>query len=206
MLPTNDCVVRVGEGRGFLIRYSQDFLVVTAAHCLPKFPPAHSASYLEERTYENLLGSLNEDPRVWAECFFADPVSDIAVLGCPDNQALGEQADYFGAFVNRRTALRIASPQCETDGYVLSLAGRWMKTRVARMGFINYSLQIDTPYPGMSGSPILNDRSFAIGVAVVGFEVGGKNEERSCGQPILVDALPGRFLKPSHLFKSKSHE
>src|SRR5689334_2769291 len=69
-------VVRVGEGRGFIVE-ARDCrvgrLVVTAAHCLPYLPPAHPSSYTEERTYGELLGSLDEAPTLAAECIFVDP-------------------------------------------------------------------------------------------------------------------------------------
>jgi len=59
-------------------------LVITAAHCLPKFPRAFAAESCELRTYPNLLGSLANNKNgkkndVWAECLFADPIADIAV-------------------------------------------------------------------------------------------------------------------------------
>ena len=41
-----------------------------------------------ERTYQRLLGELSGEPTVWAERLFADPISDVAVLGPPDNQEL----------------------------------------------------------------------------------------------------------------------
>ena len=79
-------VVRVGDGRGFVVELKLGTVVVAAAHCLPILPPAHSASYLEERTYQALLGPLGTQPTVWAECRFVDPVADIAVLGPPDDR------------------------------------------------------------------------------------------------------------------------
>ena len=45
-------------------------------------------SHTEGRTYQRLLGELSGEPTVWAECLFADPISDVAVLGPPDNQEL----------------------------------------------------------------------------------------------------------------------
>src|SRR4029079_4978141 len=82
-------VITVGPGHGFVVAGpSETFHVITASHCLPYLPPAHPASPLEERTYANLLGHLGESPTVWAECLFADPVADIAVLGQPDSQSL----------------------------------------------------------------------------------------------------------------------
>ncbi len=54
-------------------------------------PAAHGASYTEERTYRDLVGPLGRKRAVCAECLFVDPVADIALLGPPDSQDLGEQ-------------------------------------------------------------------------------------------------------------------
>jgi len=70
-------VVTVGDGRGFVIEDNRHKrLVITAAHCLPHFPPCHGTSYTEERTYKKLLAPLKAKPTVWAECLFADPIAD----------------------------------------------------------------------------------------------------------------------------------
>jgi hypothetical protein len=103
--PNPCCVVKVGAGRGFVIEHRTRMsirqfksvrsgkgsyfvrrrLVVTAAHCLPDLRPAHAYPNLEDRIYSDLLRSLKGTKNdVWAKCLFADPVADIAVLGCPD--------------------------------------------------------------------------------------------------------------------------
>jgi hypothetical protein len=52
-------VITVGDGRGFVVEGNRGKLcVITAAHCLQDLPPAHPGSYLEERTYPNLLGRI----------------------------------------------------------------------------------------------------------------------------------------------------
>ena len=52
-------VIRVGDGRGFVVQGPRhQKLVITAGHCLPFFPPCHGASYSEERSYQKLLGLL----------------------------------------------------------------------------------------------------------------------------------------------------
>lgn len=123
--------MKVGDGRGFVLKRREDFrlphfmkgrLIVTAAHCLPKLPPAHRASYLHERTYANLLGPLNGKRNIWAECVFVDPIADIAVLGSPDNQELSEEAEAYDALIDKTPVLR--SPRSETgkDGSLLSTA------------------------------------------------------------------------------------
>jgi hypothetical protein len=74
-------IIRVGDGRGFVIEGEADQLIVTAAHCLPFFPPCMSFSDFHERTYQELLAPIGEEPIVWTECLFVDPISDIAILG-----------------------------------------------------------------------------------------------------------------------------
>jgi hypothetical protein len=98
-LSRTNAVIRVGEGRGFIVKDAgearlgrrDERIVITAAHCLPKFPPCHAAFSDCERTYKALLGPLGQEPTVWAECLFADPVADIAVLGEPSHDDLLEQ-------------------------------------------------------------------------------------------------------------------
>ena len=46
---------------------------------------------------------------VWAECLFADPIADIAVLDSPDNQELFEQAEAYEALVDSTKPLTIAN-------------------------------------------------------------------------------------------------
>ena len=93
---TQQAIITVGDGRGFVVGTASRQLVITAAHCLPRFPPAASISHTEERNYSELLGSLGEDaPKVWAECLFADPIGDIAVLGPPDGELVHDEADAY---------------------------------------------------------------------------------------------------------------
>jgi hypothetical protein len=93
-------VTTVGNGRGFVIAWRHNRLVVTAAHCLPSFPPAHAAAYTEEITYPSLLGPLGAEPTVWAECVFVDPIADIAVLGAVDGQELYAEAMAYEQLTN----------------------------------------------------------------------------------------------------------
>ena len=100
-------VIRVGDGRGFVVERRRQRFVLTAAHCLPKLPPAHPMSHTKERTYQALLGPLGAEPTVWAECLFADPVADIAILSGPDNQALFDQAEAYEEFLDDKVPLAI---------------------------------------------------------------------------------------------------
>jgi len=96
-------VVRVGDGRGFVIETKDERrLVVTAAHCLqrdgqPCLPPADPEP--EDRTYPDFLGPLNKAATVWAECVFVDPIVDLAVLGPPEHSDLWEKAEAYNELV-----------------------------------------------------------------------------------------------------------
>jgi hypothetical protein len=221
-LPDPGCVIKVGDGRGFIIEHRVKFprlkqrpkhlpkaislsrfvdrrLIVTAAHCLPKFPPATAAAYLHERTYEGLLGDLDGSRKdVWAECLFADPVADVAVLGCPDTQELGDEADAYSALTDDAPILRIGKAR-KGSGWVLALDGHWMRTNIEVLsGMGGASLWIDATEPGMSGSPILNDARLAVGIVALGMERvsgnGQRKNERAAQQPILSRNLPGWLL------------
>jgi hypothetical protein len=152
-VPNSACVVKVGGGRGFIIeqrirvkvppvklpKYAgpglpkRQFLrkrrvVVTAAHCLPKLRPANAASSLAERTHEKLLGTLDQTKaEVSAECLFVDPIADIAVLGCPDEQQRSDEADAYHELIDNLPALRIGGAR-SGRGWVLSLGGQWVRT------------------------------------------------------------------------------
>lgn len=193
------CVVKVGEGRGFIIknyndhgprptslprkygwcRFLENNLIVTAAHCLPKLPPAHAASFTEERTYP-LLGTLDGSIKdVFGECLFVDPIADIAVLGEPSKQEPFYRAEDYQELIADRPTLPFAKAR-SGRGWVLSLEGHWVRTKLDVCGG---SLSIGPTKSGMSGSPILNDAGRAVGVVVV-----------SGQQPLLSRALPGWLL------------
>jgi len=192
-------VIKVGDGRGFIIEHHEQIgsfrgergfldyrLVITAAHCLPHFPACHRASYLEERTYERLLGPLaGPKPDVWAECLFADPIADIAVLGSPDGQELFDQAEAYNALVDGSRALRIGKGRRHGEAYLLTLDAQWMNCLMECSGRSVLIKNGSLIKAGMSGSPILGSRSAAIGLLCVGGSggIGWPN-------PSLVDNLP----------------
>jgi len=210
-------VLRVGEGRGFVVE-SRDIscstgnmqgLVITAKHCLPHLPPPHPAMHLHEKTFKNLLGPLDGECAVSAECLFADPIADIAVLGMPDNQALSKQAEAYERLIGTGPALPIAAAsqhkhrvrrprfgkghEVQSFRYAvpsrgraraLALDGHWQEYDVERWQgwlWLMFEQQFE---PGMSGSPILNHGNAAIGVV-------------SCDRmsPVIWDRLPAGLLR-----------
>jgi len=223
--PNPSCVVKVGGvggGRGFVIEHricvnNPDFetvqsperfysvtrrLVITAAHCLPNLPLAHAYPNPEERFYQDLLGSLDgTKSKVCSECLFADPVADIAVLGCPDEQRLVEEADAYHALTDDVPTLAIAKAR-SGRAWLLALDGvRWIPTTIRLVsGIYGTVLSIDPPEAGMSGSPILNDAGRAVGVVAVGPATVTTSRERLINeeagpQPILMRDLPARIVR-----------
>jgi hypothetical protein len=205
-----DAVLRVAKGRGFIVDADQKRYVITAAHCLPKMPPAHAASFPEERTYKRLLGPLGRRPTVWTTCVFADPVADIAVLGGPDGQILTEECDAYVALTDPVVPFTIGAlkfvqqqqrlpggqvirglQEAEARGQILSLDRRWFACQVNSHGVSAWVEKPESPIEGgMSGSPILGPDSAAIAVVSVSDQHGEGGPH-----PLLNDALPGWFLR-----------
>jgi hypothetical protein len=114
-------VITVNAGRGFVVQYTFDRLVVTAAHCLPWLPPCGGALDLGDLTYRAVLAPLGSQPTVWAECLFADPVADVAVLGSPDDQEFFKEAQAYEELVKSVTPIAIAVAPSEGEAWLLSL-------------------------------------------------------------------------------------
>ena len=223
-------VVTVGSGRGFVVEDSRGHhrYIITAAHCLPFLPPCHGFSHTEERTYEDLLAPLGEAPSVWCECLFVDPVADIAVLGSPDDQALGEQAEAYEALVAAAIPLAIAEPssqptvqevarlaeleklgvrgqgpwvRLECVALLLSLSNEWFPCKVEHSPNGMLAIRDATAgiAGGMSGSPIIVEDGTAIGIVCLGDGVDRPTEGGP--NPRLMGNLPGWFLNklaPEH--------
>jgi hypothetical protein len=164
-------IVKVGDGRGFVIEGVHDRFVITAAHCLPHLPPCILSPYLEEKTYGDLLGPIDGAPTVWAECLFADPVNDIAILGTPDNQALYDQAESYEEFTEAVTPIRIREATMGETAWKLDLDGMFKSFLVE--GVNEHFLWLKTPAEdffkgGESGSPLLGDDGRAVSLCQIG--------------------------------------
>ena len=197
-------VIRVGDGRGFVVESTDAFgvvdrIVITAAHCLPSFPPCASISDIKERTYEGLISELGGKPTIWTECLFVDPVADIAVLGPPDEQALSKEREAYDMFVNSLVPLPIADVPEEAPAWVLSLDNQWNECIVRHYstGPKKGALWIFDARTGirggMSGSPIIAKQS-AVGVVCASMAFGGKSSPMGGPNPRLVRNLPGWLL------------
>ena len=149
-------VVSVGEGRGFVVEGAMDRrYVITAAHCLPSLPSCDGYASQSDNTCKELLGPLNTLPALWAKCLFADPVSDIAVLGAPDGQY-----DAYEMFVEGLAPFAVADVpgvKVESSAMVLSLDGQWLACSAQNFGGDGALMIRGAPIiGGMSGSPIIS--------------------------------------------------
>lgn len=204
-------VARVGSGRGFVVEHRVYFdfgegyrklcrkVVVTASHCLPRSPKVLSAVDYKMATYPNLLAPLGEEPSVWAECLFFDPVADVAVLGEPDSQELGEESDEFGRLVNGCKPFAISMPE-SGEGRMLALDGEtWQPTPLILHTTVwGTALSTGPTLAGQSGSPILDAEGRAVALVSVGAETVGngvRTPMESGPQPVLKLALPPWLLK-----------
>jgi len=163
-------IVKVAGGRGFVVeiprpRVGTEPVVVTAAHCLPRLPPAHGMSSTQERTYANLVGPLDAlRATVWAECLFVDVIADLAILGGPDVQELNTESEEYAELIESAPPLGI---RASTGGaaWILGLEGHWLKCTLERhrRGTFNLTAGAKAIQSGMSGSPIIQGGA-AVGV------------------------------------------
>ena len=218
-----DSVITVGYGRGFVMEHCVYFdfgdgsgytklrrkVVVTASHCLPHAPKAMSGVDYQLATYPKLLGPLGEEPSLWTQCLFFDPVADVAVLGEPDNQDLSDEWDGYHALVRGRKPFATATPE-SGEGYMLALDGvTWKPTTLEVHITIGGSgLSTGETLGGQSGSPILDRKGRAVALVSIGSETTSngvrKPMERWNGpQPILKLALPPWLLRATKEYSRK---
>jgi len=149
-------------------------------------------SYLEEKTYKNLLGTLNEPGKVWAECVFADPIADVAILSMPDDQALSEQSDAYEQLSDAVNPLRLREAIEGETVWVLDLDGQFRSGIVKEVNDTFVQVLGCVMKPGMSGSPLLGNDGAAISVCVLGFE-NKMGAHEMTAQRNLPEALPRWF-------------
>ncbi len=186
-------IIAVDGGRGFVVEADRGRFVITAAHNLPFLPPPMIFSYLHERTYRSLLGTLGGGRDIAAECVFVDPVSDVAVLGGPSHDDLYDELERFEELVNNVPALAVGSVPAtprqddpKTSALMLSLGGAWFGCTVRRRGhFLWWDDVAQGIESGMSGSPIISETGEAVGVVTC-----GHGKEYDPPQPAIAQTLP----------------
>lgn len=170
-------IVKVGDGRGFVIEHNGDRLVVTAAHCLPHLPPAHLGAYNNEKTYKNLLGRIGDRRSIWVECIFADSVSDVAVLGAPDSQSLYDEWEAYEKFTDPLKPIQIRKAKESETVWMLGLNGLFVSGVVTNINEIRVNVRTDGNVirPGMSGSPLLGRDGSSVSLCAINDDLSQVN-------------------------------
>jgi len=113
-------VIQVGAGRGFIVSAGESRYVITAAHCLPRYPDPHLANGVNELTYSKIIGKLaSKRATIWAELCAFSPTDDFAVLSEPDGQELYDQCEKYENFTE--AAMMIGKPPSNRGGPAPSL-------------------------------------------------------------------------------------
>jgi hypothetical protein len=189
----NALLVKVGRGRGFAVEQKRGLclypkrFVITAAHCLPVVPHAPGFRGNWDETLPDLLGPLGRrKPKVWAECLFADPIADIAVLGEPDSQELGDEYEAYEELVGSVTPLKIGGAfawETPRPAAMITLDGRTLTCTAEHLGDRLWLENASEPIVGgMSGSPVLDETGAAIGIvsqSSVGRDLGQHHQGMS---------------------------
>lgn len=213
---TSTGIVKVGTGRGFIVRYRREDLgvggrayfvreraVITAAHCLGGLPSPYPEKHGRENLFPSLLGTLDgNEQEVTTECLFVDPVADIAWVGRPAAEELSEEADAYDALMADRPAFSIGWPPRKGTGHILALDGHWIRVPMESIGHWLWHDLDPRIEPGMSGSPIVAEDGKAVALIANGPFLGRAGRSpgiaKSDSQPALVQCLPPRILRMSH--------
>jgi hypothetical protein len=159
-LPSNELqrrlragVVRVAQRRGFVFDINEQCYVITAAHCLPRFPSPNSGW---GSIFKDLLGPLGcNRPTTWAECIFVDPIADTAVLTKPDSRAIYGQADAYDELIDSTEPFRLGPFEAGSNVHMLGLDDTTLITGEAERCGTTLLVRNCDGYvqDGMSGSP-----------------------------------------------------
>jgi hypothetical protein len=160
----NDAIIAVGTGYGCVVQGAHDRFVVTAAHCLPDLPPCNTGRFDRKSCYPALLGPPGGQKCAAAACGFADPISDIAVLGLPNGIESPEEFDQYAKLTDTATPLSIAEPPPIGLVWIPSPNGEWLSYVAISIWGEVLLISVDKSLVGMTGAPIVSDNGTAVGV------------------------------------------
>jgi hypothetical protein len=208
-------VLRVGDGRGFVVDLRNLYghprrCIITAAHCVP-IPEQSQPPW--EHTKPKFVGPLGAEPTIAVEILFWDPITDIAVLGEPDNQELAEECEAYEAFLKQAGRIPIAPLQLPLQAgdwertspvWMLSLEGEWFRCDIQDNVLMLSVSHAEKPIEGgMSGSPILDQSGAALGAVSTSHRIDGQDTREGYGARLAI-SLPPRLTCAQPLMKSRS--
>jgi S1-C subfamily serine protease len=179
-------------GRGVLVPGQ---FILTAAHCLCWKGTGEMA--LGEHFFERIQTS--DGTELVGSPYVVEPVSDIAVLGPPDDQVLSREYMRWLEFFDRADPVPLSTPKLDIgqsqpvsiynqhDAWVPATVTRWL---IFSQPEGNVAIESDHPIlAGDSGSPVVDDAGQIVGV------VSSSDDSDSSGPhngmiPIACDALP----------------
>ncbi len=146
----------------------------------------------------DLVDVETSSQRFRADIRAADPISDIAVLGCPDSQKFGKDADAYDAFCGMVAPLPICTDDFfrREDGedefpvFVWSNKGEMLegKGSASLDGHMMWTIDLKIEQ-GTSGGPIVSAEGELVGIVSQGSEPADSGELDS-PQPIPCRTLP----------------
>ena len=134
---------------------------------------------------------------VSAECLFADPIADIAVLGLPDYEEFSEEAEAYHDLLSLADPFSISDAPLEGSAWLYSLDGRWFRCRVWRManGPLWVTDACEEIAAGMSGSPVRAEDGSVIGVVCAAVVSNGRLSVEHGPNPAVTLNLPAWLLR-----------
>lgn len=195
-----------GNGRAFLVAGGY---LLTAAHCVDFDLEGGLAlgDYLLQFV-ETVSGQ-----RFRVSPVMIDPVSDLAVLGFPDNQEFGEDCQGFQDFIDETSPIEIAfeSPSTDDELCIFTHLRTWIYGKAWISDFTSNpsSLWVEMAEPvigGTSGSAVLNQSGKAIAVVSVFTDSEDDLSSGSNGPQPLIHQCLAKFLYDAIYSSQQSSE
>lgn len=151
-LPANDGLGILAPGQ----------FILTAAHCVSWSSEGGMA--LGDHHIEAI--ETPDGNRLIVEPYAVEPLCDIAVLGAPDNQAFGEEAEAFEEFCESTPGVPLCLDEFDSGScfpvHIFTNKREWTTGQAARVGlWVGGTLAINPDSyieGGTSGGPIVNDQ------------------------------------------------
>ncbi len=160
-------------GQGVLVAARDEpGFVITAAHCIEHYNSGGMT--LNDFCLEPAQTHGGEE--LVLSVYAVEPVSDIAVLGMPDTQALSNDSDAFEAFCERTQPVPVSTDEPELfeagkfPVHVLTHHGTWLEGTATLYGKNGPTLSIDdcSIESGSSGGPIITDQGQLVAIVSTG--------------------------------------